>query len=73
MWTSYRQALPLPASGFCSDITAEQNTFAAYNTSVTGGWVKGWEPWVNNNTGGFACWRNLVNTGGNNWRTTSTP
>jgi uncharacterized delta-60 repeat protein len=73
LWTSYRQALPLPASGFCSDITAEQNTFAAYNTSVTGGWVKGWEPWVNNNTGGFACWRNLVNTGGNNWRTTSTP
>jgi len=73
MWTSYRQALPLPASGFCSDITAEQNTFAAYNTNVTGGWVKGWEPWVDNNTGGFACWRNLVNTGGNNWRTTSTP
>jgi hypothetical protein len=73
LWTSYRQALPLPASGFCSDITAEQNTFATYNTSVTGGWVKGWEPWVNNNTGGFACWRNLVNTGGNNWRTTSTP
>jgi len=80
MWTSYRQALPLPASGFCSDITAEQNTFAAYNTNVTGGWVKGWEPWVNKNLdvmgeriGGFACWRNLVNTGGNNWRTTSTP
>jgi len=73
MWTSYRQALPMPASGFCSDITAEQNTFAAYNTGVTGGWVKGWEPWVDNNTGGFACWRNLVNTGGNNWRTTSTP
>jgi len=73
MWTSYRQSLPLPASGLCSDITAEQNTFAAYNTNVTGGWVKGWEPWVNNNTGGFACWRNLVNTGGNNWRTTSTP
>jgi len=79
-WTSYRQALPLPASGFCSDITAEQNTFAAYNTGVTGGWVKGWEPWVNKNLdvmgeriGGFACWRNLVNTGGNNWRTTSTP
>jgi len=80
MWTSYRQALPLPASGFCSDITAEQDTFAAYNTGVTGGWVKGWEPWVNKNLdvmgeriGGFACWRNLVNTGGNNWRTTSTP
>jgi uncharacterized delta-60 repeat protein len=80
MWTSYRQALPLPASGFCSDITAEQNTFAAYNTSITGSWTKGWEPWVNTNLdvrgeriGGFACWRNLVNTGGNNWRTTSTP
>ena len=72
-WTTYFQSLPMPASGSCADISAEQNTFAAYNTNVTGGWVKGWEPWVNNNTGGFACWRNLVNTGGNNWRTTSTP
>jgi hypothetical protein len=66
-WTSHSQALPMPDSGSCSDITAEQNAFAAYGTGVTGGWVKGWEPWVNSGHGGWACRRVLTNTGGNFW------
>jgi len=66
-WTSYYQALPMPDSGFCQDITTEQNAFAAYGTGVSGGWVKSWEPWVANGAGGWGCQRNLVNTGGNNW------
>ena len=79
-WTTHYQAIPVPASGSCDDITVELNTFAAYDTSVTGGWTKGWEPWVNETLdvngeriGGWACWRNLVNTGGDNWRINSTP
>ena len=74
-----RQALPLPASGTCIDITPEQNTFAAYGTGVSNGWSKGWEPWVNKtldargeSIGGFACVRYLINTGGANWRATNT-
>jgi len=66
-WTRYYQALPMPDSGFCLDITPEQNAFAAYGTGVTGGWVKSWEPWVANGAGGWGCQRNLVNTGGDNW------
>jgi len=66
-WTSYYQALPMPDSGFCQNITTEQNAFAAYGTGVSGGWVKSWEPWVANGVGGWGCQRNLVNTGGNNW------
>ena len=68
LWTNYYQALPMPGSGVCSDISPEQNTLAAYGTGVTGGWVKGWEPWVNAGQGGWACRRMLTNTGGNTWR-----
>lgn len=71
LWTNYYQALPLPESGTCADITQEQNTFAAHGTNVTGGWVKGWEPWVNSGTCGWACRRNLVNTGGDTWNVTN--
>jgi hypothetical protein len=63
-WTTYYQALPMPESGSCTDITAEANKQAGYGTLVIGGWVKGWEPWVNNGHGGWGCRRNLVNTGG---------
>jgi len=67
LWTSYYQALPMPASGSCADITAEQNLLASYGTSASGGWVKAWEPWVNSGQGGWGCRRNLVNTGGSTW------
>jgi hypothetical protein len=74
-WTRHNQALPMPATGSCQDITAEQNSFAAYGTGVSGGWVRGWEPWVNTSLGpdgqrigGWACIRQLVNTGGDAWR-----
>lgn len=74
LWTNYFQSLPLPASGLCEDITQEQNTFAGYGTDTSGSWVKGWQPWVNEKLsdsgeriGGWACWRNLTNTGGTRW------
>jgi hypothetical protein len=66
-WTTYNQALGMPASGSCADITADQNVLTAYGTGVTGGWVKGWEPWVNAGAGGWGCRRVLTNTGGNTW------
>jgi uncharacterized delta-60 repeat protein len=77
-WTTHYQSLPMPVSGVCAEITESQNISAGYNTNVSGGWTKSWEPWVNDNLdangeriGGWACSRYLVNTGGNNW--TSTP
>lgn len=55
-----RQSLPLPSSGACS--TVDDRDYA-WGTSLTGGWVKSWEPWVDGGTGGWACIRTLVNKG----------
>jgi hypothetical protein len=66
-WTTHYQALPMPESDSCTDISAAENQFAAYGVNVTGGWVRAWEPWVNDGNGGWACRRNLINTGGTNW------
>ena len=71
-WTVINQGAPMPASGLCEGI---DDTEFAYGTGVSGGWVRGWEPWVNTTIGadgqrkgGWACIRQLVNTGGDVWR-----
>ncbi len=66
-WTTYFQVIEIPVSGLCSDVSRQEETLAAYGTSVSGGWSKGWESWVNSGRGGWACWRILANTGGNTW------
>ena len=63
------QGLPMPASGNCADV---KDADYAWGTGLTGGWKKGWEPWVNASApegqrGGWACIRTLVNRGGNTW------
>ena len=71
-WTVINQGAPMPATGLCEGI---DDTEFAYGTGVSGGWVRGWEPWVNTTIGadgqrkgGWACIRQLVNTGGDVWR-----
>lgn len=59
-WTVVPQGLPLPSGGTCSTVDDRDH---AWGTSLTGGWVKSWEPWVNGGTGGWACIRTLVNKG----------
>ncbi len=46
----------------------------AYGTGLNGGWVRGWEFWVNpypdadgNPIGGWACIRTIQNRGGTTW------
>ena len=68
-WTVIHQALPMPASDQCSDVADAE---FAWGTGLTGGWTRGWAPWVvaGNSAaplGGWACERTLVNTGGNRW------
>jgi len=67
-WTVVGQGLPMPDSGICSDL---DDTDYAWGTGLTGGWRKGWEPWVISGDsevrGGWACIRTLVNTGGDRW------
>ena len=66
-WTVVRQALPLPESGDCVDVV---DADYAWGTGLSGGWIRGWEPWVVQESGargGWACWRTLVNTGGTRW------
>jgi hypothetical protein len=70
-WITIGQALPLSATGQCSDV---KDTDYAYGTGLTGGWTKAWDPWVNttldadgNRIGGWACTRTLINKGGQNW------
>ncbi len=63
------QGLPMPASGNCADV---KDADYAWGTGLTGGWTKGWEPWVNasapeGHRGGWACIRTLVNRGGEAW------
>ena len=63
------QGLPMPSSGNCADV---KDADYAWGTGLTGGWTKGWEPWVNasapeGHRGGWACIRTLVNRGGNTW------
>lgn len=59
-WTVIRQALPLPSDGTCS--TVDDRDYA-WGTSLTGGWARSWEPWVNGGVGGWSCNRTLVNKG----------
>ena len=61
----------MPATGTCSSV---DDRAVAYGTGITGGWVAGWEPWVNTNLGpdgqrigGWACVRTLLNDGRQNW------
>lgn len=71
-WTVVRQAIPLPASGLCADA---EDADLAWGTGLSGGWSKGWEPWVRMSPtvdGGWACVRQLVNTGGNRWLVSDT-
>ncbi len=68
-WTVIHQALPMPASDQCSDVADAE---FAWGTGLTGGWTRGWAPWVVSGNsaaplGGWACERTLVNTGGNRW------
>jgi hypothetical protein len=68
-WLVIHQALPMPASDTCADVT---DSDVAWGTGLTGGWTRGWEPWVESGNpdaprGGWACIRTLVNTGGNRW------
>ena len=70
-WITHRQAVPLSATGSCTDV---KDTDYAYGTGLTGGWTRAWEPWVNttldangNRIGGWACTRTLINKGGQNW------
>ena len=69
--TRHFQALPMPGSGDCAAI---KDADYGWGTGLTGGWTKGWEPWVNatapeGQRGGWACTRALVNRGGNTWFT----
>ena len=68
-WLIIHQALPMPASDTCADVT---DSDVAWGTGLAGGWTRGWEPWVVTENpdaprGGWACVRTLVNTGGNRW------
>lgn len=67
-WIVRRQAVPLPSSGLCADVA---DAPYAYGTGLTGGWQRGWEPWIDSGRedvlGGWACIRALVNKGGQAW------
>ena len=67
-WLWVRQAAPMPPTGSCEDVDDSQ---FAYGTRLSGGWQKGWEPWVKGPDpsveGGWACVRSLVNKGGLSW------
>ena len=67
-WRTVRQALPMPVTGSCDDVS---DADFAWGTNLTGGWQRAWEPWVNpeldangNRIGGWACMRVLVHRGG---------
>ena len=67
-WRTVRQALPMPATGSCDDVS---DADFAWGTNLKGGWQRAWEPWVNpeldangNRIGGWACMRVLVHRGG---------
>ena len=59
--TVIRQGLPLGADRTCANLT---DAPYAYGTGVTGGWQRAWEPWPNSGSGGWACIRAIVTTGG---------
>jgi hypothetical protein len=59
--TVVRQGLPLGTEGTCANL---QDAAYAYGTGVSGGWQRAWEPWPNSGSGGWACIRALVNSGG---------
>jgi hypothetical protein len=70
-WTTIFQGLPLSATGTCDGL---DDKVVAYGTGLTGGWQRGWEPWVNTalgangeRIGGWACIRTLVHKGGSTW------
>ena len=70
-WITIFQGLPLSAAGTCDGL---DDKVVAYGTGLTGGWQRGWEPWVNTTLGangerigGLACIRTLINKGGLTW------
>ena len=70
-WITIFQGLPLSAAGTCDGL---DDKVVAYGTGLTGGWQRGWEPWVNTTLGangerigGWACIRTLINKGGLTW------
>jgi len=70
-WITIFQGLPLSATGTCDGL---DDKVVAYGTGLTGGWQRGWEPWVNTTIGadgqrigGWACIRTLINKGGSTW------
>ena len=52
-----QQAVPLPASGTCTDVVESDFGFAA---KVSGGWSRSWGEWAGNGLGGHVCERELV-------------
>lgn len=51
------QALPMPASGACTDV---DESVIGWAGDLTGGWTRAWEPWAGaDGTGGWACSRVL--------------
>jgi len=71
--TVVHQALPMPASGNCGDVT---DADVAFGTGIRGGWQRGWEPWVTSGSvdvhGGWACIRALVKVGAQDWHVDNT-
>lgn len=61
--TTVRQSVVVPLTGSCSDVA---DALLAWGTGATGGWQRGWEPWVSA-VGGWACSRNLVKRGDRPW------
>lgn len=55
-----QQAVPLPASGTCTDVVESDFGFQA---RVTGGWGKSWGEWANSGAGGQVCERTLAYSG----------
>lgn len=51
------QSIGLPSSGDCGDV--DQSTLE-WAESITGGWSKSWQQWVNDGEGGDVCTRTLA-------------
>jgi hypothetical protein len=58
--TSVMQAVPVPTSGDCADVSEAGLDFAA---DIAGGWSKSWQEWANAGTGGAVCVRTLLHAG----------
>ena len=70
-WVVIAQSLPLSANGTCQLL---DDSVAAYGTTLTGGWMRSWQPWVNptlgpdgQRIGGWGCIRTMINKGNGVW------